>query len=389
LKFIDEFQDLKLASELADRIARDSSRPLNLMEVCGTHTVSIFRHGIRDLLPPPISLLSGPGCPVCVTSPADLDRAIRLARHPGVILATFGDMLRVPGPEGSLQKARAEGADVRMVYSPLDALGLARDCPGKKVVFFAVGFETTSPLVAATVKRAASMGLGNFFVFSVHKLIPPALRALVSSGESRIDGFILPGHVSAIIGSGPYQFLAHEHRIPSVISGFEPLDMLQSIWMLVRQAEKGEARVEIQYRRAVSPEGNRKALACLQEVFCPVDDRWRGLGTVPQSGLKLREEYRDWDAEFHFDLPMVASVDPPTCRCGEVLRGAVRPSQCPLFSSSCTPENPLGPCMVSSEGTCAAYYRYGVSEQGRRRAAMKFHSDKVRTDHHRGGERRQ
>jgi hydrogenase expression/formation protein HypD len=241
-------------------------------------------------------------------------------------------------------------------------LHFAQELPEKMVVFFAVGFETTSPLIAATLKRAISLELENFYLLSVHKLIPPALRSLVSSQEVKIDGFILPGHVSAIIGSGPYQFLAREFHIPAVISGFEPLDILQSIWMLVEQAEGGEATVEIQYRRAVSAEGNQKALRCLEEVFYPVDDCWRGLGLIPQSGLKLREEYEDWNAESKFDLPSHTAPDHPLCQCGSVLRGATLPSQCPLFAKSCNPENPVGPCMVSSEGTCSTHYRYGRKE---------------------------
>jgi hydrogenase expression/formation protein HypD len=360
LKYIEEFRNLGLAQALGARIAMTSTKALGLMEVCGSHTVSIFRHGIRNLLPSTIRLLSGPGCPVCVTAARDIDRAIALARTPRVIFSTFGDMLRVPGSYGSLQDARAQGADVRIVYSPLDALDFAKEEADRQVVFFGVGFETTSPLIAATLKRAISEGIRNFFVFSVHKLIPPALKALVSSREVQIDGFLLPGHVSAILGAGPYEFLAWEHHIPAVISGFEPLDILQSIWMLVRQAEKGEARVEIQYRRVVSAEGNSKALQCLREIFEPVDDSWRGLGMIPQSGLKLRQEWREWDAEANFELPAGSTEDDPRCRCGKVLRGALLPSECPLFGTICSPENPLGPCMVSSEGTCSTYFRYGA-----------------------------
>jgi hydrogenase expression/formation protein HypD len=288
-----------------------------------------------------------------------VDKAVALARLPGVVFATFGDMLRVPGTEGSLQAARAEGADVRIVYSPLDALSLAQERSQKKVVFFAVGFETTSPLIAATLKRAISLRLSNFYLLSVHKLIPPALRSLVSSKEVKIDGFLLPGHVSAIIGSEPYRFLGEEFHTPAVISGFEPLDILQSIWMLVKQSETGGAAVEIQYRRVVSAEGNPKARRCLEEIFRPVDDCWRGLGSIPQSGLKVREEYRDWDAEWQFDLPSSGASDHPRCQCGEVLRGVILPSQCGLFATDCTPESPVGPCMVSSEGTCSTHHRYG------------------------------
>lgn len=359
MKYIEEFRNIKLAQALSAQITRLSKRPLSLMEVCGTHTASIFRHGIQDLLPPTIRLLSGPGCPVCVTASSDVDKALMISRMPGVILSTFGDMMRVPGSYGSLQEARAEGAGVHIVYSPLDALHLAEGRPNQKVVFFGVGFETTSPLIAATLKRAMSLGLKNLYLLSVHKLIPPALRSLVSSREVKIDGLILPGHVSAIIGSGPYQFLAKEFRVPAVISGFEPLDILQSICMLVEQAEGEEAKVQIQYRRVVSPQGNERAVRCLEEIFHPVDEHWRGLGLLPNSGLKLREEWREWDAESQFDLPTCSSEDPPLCQCGEILRGVLLPSQCSLFAESCTPDNPVGPCMVSSEGTCSIHYRYG------------------------------
>jgi hydrogenase expression/formation protein HypD len=358
LKYIEEFRNADLAQALGAQISRFSRKPLSLMEVCGSHTVSIFRHGIRNLLPKTIRLLSGPGCPVCVTAARDIDRALALARTPGVVFSTFGDMMRVPGSTGSLQEARAQGADVRIVYSPLDALDFATREPEKKVVFFGVGFETTSPLIAATLKKAISSGIKNFTVFSVHKLIPPALRALMSSQEIEVDGFILPGHVSAIIGTGPYQFLALENHTPAVVSGFEPLDILQSIWMLVAQAERAEAKVEIQYKRVVSAEGNRRALQWLGEIFEPVDDCWRGLGSIPQSGLKLRPEWREWDAEVRFDLPTESAEDDPRCQCGKVLRGALLPPECPLFGKICMPESPLGPCMVSSEGTCSAYFRY-------------------------------
>jgi len=360
LKYIEEFGDFRLAQGLATQIARLSKRPVNLMEVCGSHTAAIFRHGIRDLLPSTIRLLSGPGCPVCVTAASDVDKALAIARTRGVVFATFGDMMRVPGSEGNLQQARAEGSDVRIVYSPLDALDFAQREPTKRVVFFAVGFETTSPLIAATLKRAISLGVENFSVFSVHKLIPPALRVLVSSQEVNIDGFMLPGHVSAIIGTSPYRFLAEEFHTPAVVSGFEPLDILQSILMLVVQREIGRAEVEIQYRRVVSAEGNRRALRLLEEIFCPVYDSWRGLGTIPQSGLKLRKGLKKWDAEAHFDLPSRPVQENPDCQCGKVLRGVILPTQCSLFGKRCTPENPLGPCMVSAEGTCSAHYRYGV-----------------------------
>jgi len=359
VKYIEEFRQGDVASELAWRLRAYAGRPVNLMEVCGTHTVSIFRHGIRSLLPPNVNMLSGPGCPVCVTANADLDKAIVLAREPGVILATFGDMLKVPGSYSSLREAKAEGANVRVVYSPLDALELARENPTKSVVFYAIGFETTAPVIACSILEAERLGLDNYFIISVHKLIPPAIRVLLDSDDVRIDGFLLPGHVSTIIGSRPYEFIADHYGVAGVITGFEPLDILQGIAMLLDQIADGEARIAIQYRRAVRPEGNVKALEYLHRLFEPCDAEWRGLGLIPESGLRLREEYAAFDAERRFEINGPPPREHPGCRCGEVLRGVVTPPECPLFAKVCTPEHAVGPCMVSSEGTCAAWYRYG------------------------------
>jgi len=330
------------------------------MEVCGTHTVAIFRHGIRHLLPPNVNLLSGPGCPVCVTPNIEIDKAIALAGEPRVVLATYGDMFKVPGSYKSLEQAKAAGRDVRVVYSALDALSLAINNPERSVIFFAIGFETTAPGVACTILEAERAGVENFFAFVAHKLIPPAMEALVEGGEVRIDGFICPGHVSTVIGSLPYEFIPQKYGIPCVISGFEPLDILQSIDMLLEQREEGKAKVEIQYRRAVRPEGNRLAQGYMYQVFKVGSAVWRGLGEIPESGLKLHHRYQRFDAEKFFEVTMEPSREHKGCKCGEILRGLNTPPQCPLFAKACTPEHPVGPCMVSSEGSCAAWYHYGA-----------------------------
>ncbi len=330
------------------------------MEVCGTHTMSIAKNGLRGLLPEGIELLSGPGCPVCVTPTKDIDSIIAMSMMPGVTVATFGDMIRVPGSSESLQSARSLGANVEVVYSPLDALGIARDNPDTQVVFAGVGFETTAPLVAATIKRAAAEKVDNFTVACMHKNVPHVLEALVNDDEVAIDAFILPGHVSTIIGSRPYNFLASECHIPGVIAGFEALDILQGIAMLVRQLTAGDARIEIAYARGASVEGNPTAMALLEEVFEECDSTWRGLGTIPMSGYRIRESYASFDAMRRFALDVPDSTDPPGCRCADVLRGIMKPSACPLFAKVCTPMDPVGPCMVSSEGSCAAYYKYGL-----------------------------
>ena len=360
MKYLDEFRDADLAARLARAIrSLTAGRRLRLMEVCGTHTVAIFRSGLRELLADSVDLLSGPGCPVCVTAQRDVDFAIGLASLPDVVLATFGDMVKVPGTRASLQQARAAGADVRVVYSAVDALRLAAEQPRRKVVFLGVGFETTAPTVAASLLEARRRGLDNYFVYSVHKLVPPALRALLDSGEVQLDGLILPGHVSTVIGLEPYRFLAEEYGLPGGIAGFEPLDILETVVRLAEMARGGEPSVAIQYRRAVRPEGNPVALRAMREVFAEADAEWRGLGRIPASGLRLREEFAPFDAERAFSVDVSFSREPTGCACGAVLRGAATPRQCARFARACTPEHPLGPCMVSSEGTCAAYYAYG------------------------------
>ncbi|MCL5024648.1 MAG: hydrogenase formation protein HypD [Nitrospirae bacterium] len=342
------------------RLMEKRGGPLKLMEVCGTHTVAIFRHGVRDIIPPEVKLISGPGCPVCVTSLTDVDAAIALARMPGVVLATFGDMMRVPGGKGSLNDARATGADVRVFYSPADALKLAKEHPEREVVFFATGFETTSPLFAATVAEAERKGIGNFSLYTVHKLVPPALKALLDSGEVRVDGFILPGHVSAIIGRKPYEFIAEKYGKAGVITGFGAEDIIEGIFMLLVQTARKRAEIEIQYAKVVREEGNPRALSLLDEYFEPCDAYWRGIGTIPGSGLRLRERFADFDAMKKFRPEVESSPEPEACSCGEILKGVKTPVECPLFGAACTPESPVGACMVSTEGSCAAYYRYGA-----------------------------
>ncbi len=334
-------------------------RPLKLMEVCGTHTVAIFRHGIRDIIPGDVRLLSGPGCPVCVTSIKDVDAAVAMAGLSGVILATFGDMMRVPGGERSLNEARSEGADVRIFYSPMDALKLATREKDKEVVFFATGFETTSPLIAATVEEADRAGVTNFSIYSAHKLVPPALKALLDSSDVMVDGFILPGHVSTIIGRGPYEFIARDYRKPGVITGFDAEDIVNGIFMLVRQISQQISEIEIQYTKVVREEGNPRAVSVIRRYFEPCDAYWRGIGPIPGSGLRLREEFEKFDAMKKIKPNVPDNPEPQACSCGDILRGVKTPPECPLFGSACTPENPVGACMVSTEGSCAAYYKYG------------------------------
>ena len=332
------------------------------MEVCGTHTVAIFRQGVRELLPDGLSLISGPGCPVCVTAVEDIEKAMEISRKENVIFTTFGDMMRVPGIKKNLSEAKAEGADIRVLYSPIDALKIASENKDKKIVFFATGFETTSPSAAATLFEADRKGINNFYIYSVHKLVPPALDALLSSGEVKIDGFIMPGHVSTIIGTRPYGFIAEKYRKPSVITGFEAGDILQGINMLLEQILSNRAEVEIQYKKVVREEGNPKAVALINEYFEPCDAYWRGIGTIPLSGLKLREKYkhRDINSVIKIETLFVSGPqEPKGCSCGEILKGIKTPDECPLFAGVCTPENPVGACMVSTEGSCAAYYKYG------------------------------
>lgn len=364
MKYITEFRSSKLGEGLVSRINERSKTPARFMEFCGGHTVTIFRYGIRQLLPSTIEMVSGPGCPICVTANADLDRAMALAQIPGVIITTFGDMLKVPGSYSSLEKAKASGADVRTVYSATDALEIAEANPDNSVVFLGIGFETTAPTIAASILQAEEKGIENYCVLSLHKVCPPVIRALLASGEVEIGGLVCPGHVSAVIGSHPWEFIAKEYGIPCVISGFEPLDILQCVEMLVEQVEKGRAGVEIAYRRGVRPEGNQIALKLMERVFEPSSARWRGMGEIPGSGLKIRAKYQRFDAETAFDIKTEPPVEHKGCLCGEILRGVKTPADCKLFANACTPENPVGPCMVSAEGSCSAYYQYG-GERGR------------------------
>ena len=353
---------LEVIDTLAARLAAKLARPVTIMEVCGTHTVAIARSGFRSVLPKSIRLISGPGCPVCVTSQADIDRIIALTRLPDTIIASFGDMIRVPGSRSSLAQRKAEGAAVEVVYSPLDALRLARSHPEKQVILVGVGFETTTPLVAATLERALALGLANFSVIAAHKRVPPALRALVNDPEIALDALILPGHVSTILGATPYSFLADEFHIPCVIAGFEPVDILQGIAQLLRQMVEGRAEIEIAYRRAVAVEGNLAALEAIDRVFEVCDGQWRGLGVIPESGYTLREQFAGFDAARRFEVAVEPAIEARGCRCGEVLRGIITPGDCALFGRACTPTAPYGPCMVSSEGSCAAWYRYQIKD---------------------------
>ena len=352
------FKDPKLARGLIETIHRLAPEHATLMEVCGTHTVAIARNGIRDLMPEGLRLASGPGCPVCVTCNRDIDTVIALARIPNVTITPFGDMTRVPGSTSSLLAEQAAGRSVEIVYSPLDALAFAKAHPEREVVFVGVGFETTTPLVAMAIKRAKAMGLSNFTVFAAHKNMPGALELLVGDPTLELDALILPGHVSTIIGAEPYRFLAEKYGIPGVITGFEPVDVLQGIAMLVRQLHEGRAEIEIAYARGVMPEGNPVALAAIDEVFETCTATWRGLGDIPGSGYRIRDEFANFDAVRRFEPDVEPTRDPKGCRCGDVLRARIAPNECPLFRTVCTPENPVGPCMVSSEGSCAAYYRY-------------------------------
>ncbi len=358
LKHIDEFRDSEISRSLIKKIKSISTKDVRLMEVCGTHTVSIFRSGIRSLLPQTISLLSGPGCPVCVTDQGEIDAFIELARIDDVIIATFGDLMRVPGTKSSLQKEGAGGQDIRVVYSTFDALEIARKNPARKVVFLGVGFETTAPTIAAAILSAAQAGVSNFSVISAHKLVPPALEALMAAERVNIDGFILPGHVSVIIGLNAYRPFFDRHGVPCVVAGFEPTDILQAITLLVEMLESGRPALENAYPRAVTPGGNTKAQQILDEIFEPADACWRGIGMIPQSGLKIREKYAAHDAQKLFDVQLPDAKTPKGCACGEILIGTKTPPECALYRKVCTPMDPVGPCMVSTEGTCAAYYKY-------------------------------
>ncbi len=359
MKLTDRFRDPEAARAVAEAIRARSTRPVRLMEFCGGHTHAILRFGIPSLLPETVDLRSGPGCPVCVTSASDLDHAIALAQVPDVILATFGDMIRVPGSHTSLAEAKAGGADVRVVYSPLDALQVAHRNPDRPVVFLGVGFETTAPMVASAVLKAADDGLENFTVFSTHKLTPPATLAILDAGEVALDGVIGPGHVTTIIGADAWRFLPDAYQMGCAIAGFEPLDLLRAILALVEMAEDGRHGVDNTYARSVKAEGNVPAQQAIARVFEVGDVEWRGFGVIPASGLRPREKYARFDAARVFSVEVPPSREPPGCRCGDVLRGAILPPSCPQFAQGCTPQRPIGPCMVSAEGACAAYYRYG------------------------------
>jgi hydrogenase expression/formation protein HypD len=354
----DAFRDPELAKGLVDRIHTNSRRPVRLMEVCGTHTVALFRSGVRSLLPETLTLLSGPGCPVCVTAQGEIDAFVKLAQRPGTIVTTFGDLLRVPGSGASLQQVKLEGADVRIVYSATDALAIAQDNPDKEVVFLGVGFETTAPTIAAVLMSAHRSRCPNFSIAAAHKTVPAALEALLARPDLKVDGLLLPGHVSVMIGVAGYRPFFEKTQLPCVVTGFEPTDLLMGIAELVTQIEEGRPRLANAYRRAVNEAGNPKAMALLERVFEPADVQWRGLGMIPASGLVLRPDFQDYDAFRRFDIQIEDVPEPRGCACGQILTGTLSPPQCPLYKGACTPIHPVGPCMVSSEGTCAAYYRY-------------------------------
>jgi hydrogenase expression/formation protein HypD len=359
MEWLNSYRDGEIAARLAAWFKKQVELPdVRFMEVCGTHTVSICRHGIRELLPPEITLTSGPGCPVCVTATEDIDTFIKAAELEGSIITTFGDLLRVPGSKSSLQDARAEGADIRTVYSSLDALEIARKNPEREVIFLGVGFETTTPTVAAAILTAEQEGMRNFSVISSHKVMPPALEALLSDPEIKIDGLICPGHVSIMIGADAYEPFVSHYRIPCVIAGFEPVDILKAVVMLTQQVTTGKAKVEIAYDRAVTKEGNRQAMTVMYRIFEPADALWRGLTVIPASGLEIREEYEYFNARKRFDLTIAEARDPAGCACGDVLKSIKTPPDCKLFGKTCLPEHPIGPCMVSGEGACGAYYKY-------------------------------
>jgi hydrogenase expression/formation protein HypD len=362
VKYVDEFRDPQLGRALAAEVLSlvEPDRHYKLMEVCGGHTHSIYKFGIDDLLPENVELVHGPGCPVCVIPMGRVDDGIAIAHQPGVIFTCFGDMLRIPGSDGSLLEAKAAGADVRMVYSPLDALRIAKQNPDRDVVFFAIGFETTAPSTALTLLRARAEGVRNFFCMCNHVTIVPPLRALLDSPDLRLDGFIGPGHVSTVVGARPFEFIPADYGKPLVVAGFEPLDVLQAVQMILRQLAEGRCEVENQYTRVVPYEGNTRALQVMAEVFALRPHfEWRGLGFISQSALRLSDAFADFDAELRYSVPGVRVADPKACQCGEVLKGVIKPFECKVFGTACTPERPIGTCMVSPEGACAAYYNYG------------------------------
>ncbi|BAY36464.1 hydrogenase expression/formation protein HypD [Nostoc sp. NIES-2111] len=363
MKYVDEFREPEKAEALRreiEKLSHQLDKHIKIMEVCGGHTHSIFKYGIEEILPANIELIHGPGCPVCVMPKGRLDDAIAISQNPNVILATFGDTMRVPGSKTSLLQAKAQGADIRMVYSPLDSLQIAKNNPDKEVVFFALGFETTAPSTAFTILQAAAENITNFSMFCNHVLVIPALQALLDNPDLQLDGFVGPGHVSMVIGTDPYEFIAQKYYKPIVVSGFEPLDILQSIWMLLQQIVENRCEVENQYNRLVQKSGNQIALEAMNQVFAVRDTfAWRGLDEIPYSGLKIRDEYAQFDAELKFTIFNRKVADHKACQCGEILKGVLKPWQCKVFGTACTPETPIGTCMVSSEGACAAYYKYG------------------------------
>jgi hydrogenase expression/formation protein HypD len=363
MKYVNEFRNPEKALALQKEIGKLSQqidRHLKIMEVCGGHTHSIFKYGIEEILPHNIELIHGPGCPVCVMPKGRIDEAIALCQNPDIIFTTFGDTMRVLGSKISLLQAKAQGADIRMVYSPLDSLKIAKENPHKEIVFFGLGFETTAPSTAFTILQAAAENITNFSMFSNHVLVIPALKALLNNPDLELDGFVGPGHVSMVIGTEPYEFISQEYHKPIVISGFEPLDIFQSIWMLLKQIVENRCEVENQYNRLVEPNGNKNALQAMNQVFTVREKfEWRGLGEIPNSGFKIREEYAQFDAEVKFTIPNLKVADHKACQCGEILKGVLKPWQCKVFGTACTPETPIGTCMVSSEGACAAYYKYG------------------------------
>jgi hydrogenase expression/formation protein HypD len=358
IKHLEEYRDPKISKGILECIKKTVKKEVRLMDVCGTHTMSIFRSGLRTVLPNEITLISGPGCPVCVTAQKEIDAFVEISKLDDVIVTTFGDLLRVPGTRSTLQKERANGRDIRLVYSTFDALEIARKNQDKKVAFLGVGFETTAPTIAASIISAQQMRLKNYFVFSAHKQVPPALERLLQVKGVRIDGFILPGHVSVVIGTKAYLPFLEQYHVPCAIAGFEPADIVQAIFSLVGQIESGSPRLENCYPRAVSFDGNRKAVKIMQDVFESVDVEWRGIGTIPKSGLRIRKEFESFDAQKMFEFEVPESEPPKGCACGEILTGTKIPPECLLYEKVCTPMDPVGPCMVSSEGTCAAYYRY-------------------------------
>jgi len=362
MKYLDEYRDSKLAKPLVEELQKAVTKPLRVMEVCGSHTMAIFRNGVRSILPEGMQLVSGPGCPVCVTSASHMDAFIGMADRPDVHVAIFGDLFRVPGTHGSLAEASSRGAKVEIVYSPMDALDLAIKNPNELVVFLGVGFETTTPGIAATILAAKNNNIKNFVVFSTQKTMPAPMEALLSDPALKIDGLLCPGHVSSIIGAGAWEPLAKKYHLACVVGGFETADLLKSLILLARQVGNNDIKVENVYPRAVAWEGNQRAAKMVAEIFEPADMDWRGLGRIPLSGLKIREKYATFDAEVRLGITLSEAKEPKGCLCGNILKGMNTPKECPLFSSRCTPANPIGPCMVSSEGTCAAYHKYGQDE---------------------------